>query len=262
MLISNLNQAGTNMLMLNSYLTTISKGNNMNFTDFFNSGIDSINVLPNQKTYITKGKWYVRYSDKNGTKVDEGYPKELVGNWGFNESIGSFATGFDSMATLPNKKTYVTKGEHYLRYSDNNATVIDKGYPALIADNWGDIAPELKLTGFDAMATLLNNKTYVFKGDSYYRYSDLNATSVDPGYPKKIAGNWGKNLPKEFLEGIDAIAVLPNGKTYMFKGDQYIRYSDKSCSQVDQGYPLPIKDHWGFENLAVPSELNELDTIS
>ncbi|PKF77429.1 hypothetical protein CW749_22285 [Vibrio sp. vnigr-6D03] len=221
----------------------------MNFADFFNSGINSINTLPNGKTYITKGKWYVRYSDDKVSKIDEGYPKELVDNWGFSELAGAFVKGFDSMATLPNGKTYITKEEHYLRYSDENADKIDEGFPRAIADYWGNIAPELKLEGFDAMVTLKNSKTYVFKGDCYYRYSDEYATKVDDGYPKKIAGNWGENLPEEFKSGIDAIAILPNGKTYMFKGNHYIRYSDEWCSKVDKGYPLPIKGYWGFEKL-------------
>lgn len=220
----------------------------MNFYEYFSSDIDSINTLPNGKTYITKGEWYIRYSDESASNIDKGYPMPLVGNWGFSDKIGRFAEGFDSMATLPNGKTYITKGEHYLRYSDENATEIDEGFPKSIAEHWGAIKPDAEFDGFDAMAKLQNGKTYIFKGSQYYRYSDEAATTLDEGYPKPIAGNWG-DLPESFESGIDAIASLPNGKTYLFKGDQYVRYSDESCNKIDAGYPFLISKYWDLTSL-------------
>lgn len=41
-------------------------------------------------------------------------------------------------------------------------------------------------------------------------------------------------------------SVWPNGKIYLFKGSQYVRY-DPTTSSVDPGYPLPIGQYWeGF----------------
>ncbi|MEM8933196.1 MAG: hemopexin repeat-containing protein [Acidobacteriota bacterium] len=203
--------------------------------------IDSLALLPNGETYATDGDQYVRYSDDNGTTVDPGYPVSIEGRWG--NLPAAFDDGFDSMATLPNGKTYVTKGDQYARYSDDNATTVDPGYPVSIKGRWGNL-PDAFNDGFDSMATLPNGKTYVTKGDQYVRYSDDDGTTIDPGYPRPIAGAWG-DLPAAFNQGFDAMSTLPNGKTYVIKGDQYVRYSDDDGTTVDDGYPLPVKGNWG-----------------
>lgn len=202
---------------------------------------DAMVTLPNGKTYATFGDQYVRYSVPSGYQADAGYPKPIAGNWGILPA--EFLAGFDSMATLPDGKTYVTKGGRYVRYSDPNANVVDPTYPRPIAGNWGHI-PAAFETGFDSMATLPDGKTYITRGSQYVRYSDKSANRVDPGYPRPIAGNWGM-LPFEFLSGFDCMVVTPNGKTYIMRGGQYVRYSDPSANRVDQGYPKPILGNWG-----------------
>lgn len=87
-----------------------------------------------------------------------------------------------------------------------------------------------------------NGKIYMFKGDEYVRFSSV-AGGMDAGYPKAIAEHW-KGLPKAFQSGIDAaLWRSSNDALYMFKGDQYVRFS-KVEDGVDSGYPKPIKDGW------------------
>ncbi len=203
--------------------------------------LDSMTVLSNGKTYVTKGYEYVRYSDDNASTVDSGYPLSIEGNWG--DLPDSFKSSFDSMAVLPNGKTYVTKGNEYVRYSDSNASTVDPGYPLPIEGNWGDLPDSFK-SGFDSMTVMPNGKIYVTKGNEYVRYSDDNASTVDPGYPLPIEGNWG-DLPDSFNCGFDSMTVMPNGKIYVTKGNEYVRYSDDNASTVDSGYPLPIEGNWG-----------------
>lgn len=210
----------------------------------FNQGIDSITTLPNGKIYITKGDEYVRYDDKNGDVIAKGYPKKLQGNWG--DLPESFQSGFDSMAVLPNKHTYVTRGDQYIRYSDSSANKIEDGYPKPIKGNWGDLPPYFE-KGFDAMATLPNGKIYVFKGSQYVRYSDKSASKVDEGYPKPIKDNWG-DVAGIFTPGINAASSLPNGKTYLFSGKYYQRYADKDGNKLDGEYRT-IAGNWGFEKI-------------
>ena len=93
--------------------------------------------------------------------------------------------------------------------------------------------------GFDSMQTLPNGRTYVTRGNLYIRYSDSSASTIDSGYPKLIKGNWG-NLPDQFLAGFDTMITLSNGRTYVTKNSEYVRYSDSSASTVDSGYPLPL----------------------
>lgn len=201
------------------------------------SRIDSLALLPNKLTYATFGAQYVRYSDDNASTVDSDYPLAIAGRWG--DLPDSFKGGFDAMATLPNGKIYVTKGDQYARYSDKNATTVD--YIAPIKGRWGDL-PDSFNEGFDSMAVLPNGKIYVTKGSQYVRYSDKNASTVD--YVESIEGRWG-DLPDSFNEGFDAMGTLPNGSIYVIKGGQYVRYSDQNASTVDAGYPLPVEGNWG-----------------
>jgi hypothetical protein len=171
----------------------------------------------------------------------------------------AFTQKFDSMATLPNGKTYVTKGDQYVRYSDDSAGTVDAGYPKPIKGNWGKL-PIAFNKGFDSIATLPNGKIYITKGDQYIRYSDDSANTVDAGYPKPIKGNWGK-LPAAFNQGFDSMATLPGDKTYITKGDQYVRYSDENANVVDAGYPKPIKGNWGKLPLAFYQGFDTMATL-
>ena len=60
--------------------------------------------------------------------------------------------------------------------------------------------------------------------------------------PKPIAGNW-PGLPPEFQSGIDAAFWMSNDAVYMFKGDQYVRFTTVGGG-VDPGYPKPIAGNW------------------
>jgi hemopexin len=42
---------------------------------------------------------------------------------------------------------------------------------------------------------------------------------------------------------IDSCLVWPNGKAYIFSGNEYVRYDIKS-DRVDSGYPAPIAGNW------------------
>jgi hypothetical protein len=168
-------------------------------------------------------------------------PVLIQGHWG--DIPDSFNRGFDSITTLRNGRTYVTKDGQYIRYSDSSASTVDSGYPLQIQGLWGSIPASFN-EGFDSMTVLRNGRTYVTKGTQYVRYSDQSASTVDSGYPLPLQGLWG-SLPASFAESFDCMALLGNGKTYVTKGKEYIRYSDSSASNVDSGYPLPIKGNWG-----------------
>ena len=216
--------------------------------NIFDYGFDSIGLLPNKRVYVTKGNLYIRYSDSTGTTIDAGYPKLIKGNWG--EIPASFNKGFHSITTLRSGKTYVTKDGQYIRYSDSYASTVDPGYPLSIRGLWGDIPASFN-AAFDSMTVLRNGHTYVTKGSQFVRYSDKAASTVDSGYPLTLQGLWG-NLPTSFAESFDCMALLGNGKTYVTKGKEYIRYSDSSASTIDSGYPSPIKGNWGSVNFPGP----------
>lgn len=110
----------------------------------------------------------------------------------------------------------------------------------------------------DAITTMGDGATYVFKGPNYYKLTD---TSIASGYPKRIEDEFG--VPG-FL---DAVFTWTNDKTYctstssplkftviallcflnaaffkVFKGKKYWRLTRQT---LDSGYPKDISD--GFE---------------
>jgi len=103
--------------------------------------------------------------------------------------------------------------------------------------------PESFYKGIDAAVVREDNgKLYMFKDGQYVRFSSV-AAGVDAGYPKPIAGNW-PGLPAAFQSGIDAVLWRKsNGALYMFKGNQYVRFT-KVDDGVDAGYPKSIADSW------------------
>ena len=86
-------------------------------------------------------------------------------------------------------------------------------------------------------------KHYPDKIVIYVRRRTAVRVPVDAGYPKPLDGNW-PGLPAAFKQGIDAALLRQdNGKIYLFKGSEYVRFSAVGAG-VDPGYPKPIADHW------------------
>ena len=77
------------------------------------------------------------------------------------------------------------------------------------AEQWGVLGPILPSGTVDAAFVGLDGKTYLFSGDRYLRYSGADYATVDVGYPRAIAGDWGG------LRRVDASFVL-DGTTYLF----------------------------------------------
>ena len=176
-----------------------------------------------------------------------------------SETTNIFDYGFDSLTRWTNfsRYTYVTRGNIYLRYSDRSASTIDSGYPALIKGNWGNL-PDSFVAGFDSMSDLLNGKTCVTKGGYYVSYS---GDSLDP-WVLPLQGFWGQ-LPANFAAGFDSMVAMfiPNGKTHVSKGIEYIRYSDRSPTIVDPGFPKPLQDEKNWWTLPA-SFANGFDTMA
>ena len=213
-------------------------------TNIFDYGFDSMEAWPDGHTYVTRGNMYIRYSDDSASQIDSGYPHLIRGSLG--SLPDNFLAGFDSQVMLPNGFIYVTKDNQYVRYSPK----LDQGYPVSLQGAWGHLNSKFA-AGFDSAAVLPNTKTYVTKGNQYIRYSDESATTVDSGYPSPLQGAWGI-LPFSFAESFDSMASLKDGKIYVTKNKQYVRYSDKAAAKLDPGYPQPIKGNWGKINFPGP----------
>merc|ERR1712241_1362961 len=113
-----------------------------------------------------------------------------------------------------------------------------------------DDSPICKDPEINAIVTVKDNTTYVFKDKLYYKLSD---DSVADGYPRSISSDWS-GLPSN----IDAAFTWKNGKTYFFKGDKYWRFTNKNKDYyrfdpeerppVKDTYPKPISNWEGIPN--------------
>jgi hypothetical protein len=171
---------------------------------------------------------------------------KVKGNW--PGMPASFSDHFDAALNGDGPfagKCYFFKGSSFVRF-DWSKDRADSGYPKSIAAGWHGL-PSGFTSDFDAAINgqgPFKGKCYFFKGDSFIRY-DWAADRADPGYPKKIAGNWN-GFPSGFTRDFDAIINGGGplaGKCYFFKGDSYIRY-DWAADKVDAGFPKKIDANW------------------
>ena len=179
------------------------------------SDLDAALMHDNGKIYFFKGSQYLRLT---GSKVDSGYPRSIAGNW--KNLPSSFESGIDAALMRDNGKVYFFRGSQYARLT---GTKMDAGYPRPIAGNWKQLPASFE-SGIDAaLMRQANGKIYFFKGSQYVRVGS-NST-MDPGYPASISGNW-PGLPAGFKNGIQAAINRDNGKIYLFDGSQYVRYTE------------------------------------
>ena len=153
---------------------------------------------------------------------------------GWNYSIKNM----DCALEHPNGKVYAFDKDEYNRYTYGGGG--DVGYAKNIKSNWTGWPSSFKKNLDAAFHRTDTGKLYFFRNEDYLRFTP--GSGVDSGYPKKIKGNW-RNMPSSFRSNIDAVIMNPvNGKVYLFKGNEYIRYT--WGSGMDSGYPKKIKDFW------------------
>ncbi len=133
---------------------------------------------------------------------------------------------------------------HFFKAKNGNCKLcaptisMDAGYPKSIANDWHDLPVSFQTNLDAALWRDDNKKVYLFKGNQYARLTD---TTMDPGFPAPIAGNW-QNMPANFANGIDAaVWRKANNRIYMFKGSEYVRLTGTT---VDAGFPQPIAGNW------------------
>ncbi|MFJ4356063.1 hemopexin repeat-containing protein [Streptomyces massasporeus] len=179
---------------------------------------------------------YLRYDRGDDVSGD---PHPVAGNW-----PGLAEAGFsepDAAVNLEAGNLYLFRGAQYVRYNVA-ADSVDPGYPLAIAGNWPGFSEAGFASGVDAAVNWGNGKLFFFKGPNYLRY-DIATDRADPGYPLAIAGNWPGLSEAGFASGVDAAVNWGNGKVYIFKGPNYLRY-DIATDRADPGYPLAIAGNW------------------
>jgi len=114
---------------------------------------------------------------------------------------------------------------------DQSILIVPKSAPPRDNVNPKRDNPICKSRQFDVILTDKEGRTFVFKGDKYWRLTD---SELDPGYPRFISDDWG-GIPNN----LDAGFTWTNGQIYFFKGSQYWRAS--SDGRVARGFPRSIE---------------------
>ncbi len=204
----------------------------------FTAGIDAaVWRRSNGKIYLFKGSQYVRLTD---TTMDEGYPRPIAGNW---KGLPShFEDGIEAaLWRESNDKLYFFKGSQYVRLTE---TEMDAGYPKPIAGHWRDLPPSFTGGISAALMHRARKTVYLFSGAEYVRMSN-GVPCLMSGNSPTVCGSTPLHVGWEaFLTHIDAALYRPdNGKTYLFSGAWYVRYSNINDG-IDEGYPKRIASNW------------------
>ncbi|UII27014.1 hemopexin repeat-containing protein [Fulvivirga maritima] len=246
----------------------------------FANGVDAAFKGADDIIYLVKGEYNVQL-----TSTDEGNFSVMPlfeKNWGAlhnplqestdNAQVDAAMIGLDGY-------TYLFSGDMYYRYKTSDYTMVDPGYPRLIADDWEG------LTQIDA-AFVLDGKTYIFgeksiNGSSeyvYIRYSTKDYTQIDEADEEKDSyitpiGNlldveeievyptlqeslkWW-SLPQSAIDAgfqkADAILNAHDGSTYMF--------FSKSDPEIIEGYVIEFNHthRWWSEPVKISEKWNDL----
>ncbi|MGH3568799.1 MAG: hemopexin repeat-containing protein, partial [Pseudonocardia sp.] len=203
--------------------------------------VDSALLGRDGRTYLFSGDRYVRYSGTEYGLVDAGYPRTIARDWGGLRRVdASFV--LDGVTYL-----FGTAGSTerlYVRYSTNDYTTLDTGYPKPLTDDWwnlpgdGPAGAGVDITGVDAVFTAADGRTYWFLDEHFVVFDARRRWWSDV---RSLRLHWD-SLP---FPRVDAAFVGADGRTYVFRGTAYARYSDGDHTKLDDRYPAPVRTFWG-----------------
>ncbi|MFC5823067.1 hemopexin repeat-containing protein [Nonomuraea insulae] len=200
------------------------------------------------KVYGDDTIFYVRYSTRDYTIPDAGYPRPLADNWwnlpatlatdpGFAR-VDAVFTGRDNQTFLFSRGRFVVFDARHRWWSE----------PYTLLDRWDS----LPFDGVDAAFVGKDGKTYVFYRGHYVRYSTSDYSQIDDRFPATVSAFWGNvvnnvtrtgrvdaTLVMDAVEKVDGVDVTRT-YTYLFSGGQYVRYLDHDYAAIQDGYPRAI----------------------
>lgn len=218
--------------------------------NIFEQGVDAAYVGSDGATYLFAGQEYVKYSGSDYRYVDENYPKAIATYlrdepaFAFMEkTFQQHLDDLEAAGTVPVFKGLVTNGRNLYLFTQDTASngVLFAGSENAIAEYVIDGLGQLdnNFTSGQvidaAFVDVENEKTYLFSGEQYIRYTGDSYRYVDAGYPKVIAESFAEEdglnfeslhtdiAAEEYRNGIDAAfyvssvgAILLNERNYLY----------------------------------------------
>jgi hypothetical protein len=142
-------------------------------------------------------------------------------------------------------RLYLFSADQFYLYSKADNHYTDESYPRRLSPNWaaegnGFALPDAFEGGISAAQRSSDNRLYFFGGTDYAR------VDAPAPVPVPIRNDWG--LVYNWIQAqnaVDAGFSDAQGNTYLFGGDQFIRYGGPDLSVVDDGFPRLIGQAWG-----------------
>ena len=215
------------------------EGLNSKLPKGFQLAIDAAFQGKDQKTYLFKEGRYVCTDEPDVTLP-------INDLWG--QVNNNFATSGSIDAAYTNGHIfYLFAGDQVIACMDspeNEELHVLEGYPRKI----GTFLPQLPAKFQDSISAAFkgeDGKFHLFCGNETVSF----AWGEDSIPAKKTQQTWGivrNNFQRNGT--VDAAFVGLDGKTYLFSGNQYVRYSGNEYEQIDEGYPRMIATDWGGLN--------------
>ncbi|MFD1545963.1 hemopexin repeat-containing protein [Nonomuraea guangzhouensis] len=185
-------------------------------------------------TYFFFSHQFTRYFD--GTFTPMAPVRQWTGSHGIDRVDAAVVTG---------EHTFLFCGDRYVRYTGSEYRYADPGYPRPIAAelrkeeafaNLGETFDDVILdgTGRRIQAALADRRTvFLLAGGGCHAVSRTAATTYE------LAGVAGRVRNAVAAGRVDA-ALVTDTATFLFAGDQYVRYSGPGQDLADEGYPRTI----------------------
>ncbi|XOF34642.1 MAG: hemopexin repeat-containing protein [Candidatus Electrothrix sp. YB6] len=231
------------------------------YSPFFNGVVDNGRCV----YFFTRDTLFTGSADKYAA-----YSIDGLGHIENNFTAGGYVDA--AFVNAEKEQTYLFSGEQYIRYTGDNYRYMDAGYPKIIAES---LADELGIDsigedyrdGIDA-AFYLSGLGIVFFNERNYLH--INSGGSTEGNTTDVFGKIDNAFADAEDKTIDGAYVDDDGALYVFKGEQFIRYSDTEelfalnpydeARYVDEEYPQDITDQWPQLDSSILTE-NGMDTV-
>ncbi len=172
--------------------------------EYVEEGFDRIDavLVEDEDLFFLRGREFVHYEAATDTWT---YPRDIELYW---PGLPERHPDFESIDTA------FTDGQVTWFFSAGACYPYDRKQPGQLLDisvRWGSIDNRIRLLGrVDAVLTL-DDRTYLFAGDQYVRYSGESYEHVDTGYPKRLAEGLSEepdfdHVPDELMHALEALA--------------------------------------------------------
>ncbi|HEX8110985.1 MAG TPA: hemopexin repeat-containing protein, partial [Kofleriaceae bacterium] len=161
----------------------VQEGSGYALPDAFAGGISAALRTTDGTLYFFSGQSYARVDTAPAT------PRANNQDWGVVRNVIQAQNAVGAAYVDPAGKTYVLGGDQVVRYTGTAYDVVDEGFPLAIATRWPSLPASFR-SDIDAALVFKSpvdnvQRLYLFKGDSYCRFSTGDFTQLDAGYPRR-----------------------------------------------------------------------------